>query len=236
MSHKPEIKFNLDLESEGGRLYRQYCEEKGIDYSITAGANFCLGYMAVKETQCCIPLTPGAPTTTGTYFAVLKPFIGDKDEMVVLHYQADKGVYYAYGMHSRPVKAEDVIGYVAREGHEDLTREEFERRESGMRWVKASEFKKEVGMPYHAKDNRFKGAGHFNGNGAFIWGDCTVTHPKDQDDLYLLDESGTAAAREEDAVAFHDWVEKYRSEYDFREQRTHTTAELYQLFKQQKEK
>lgn len=45
------IKFNPDLESEGGKLYRQYCEEKGIDYSITAGANFCLGYMAVKPNQ-----------------------------------------------------------------------------------------------------------------------------------------------------------------------------------------
>lgn len=45
------IKFNPDLESEGGKLYRQYCEEKGIDYSITAGANFCLGYMAIKPTE-----------------------------------------------------------------------------------------------------------------------------------------------------------------------------------------
>lgn len=46
-----KIKFNPALESEGGKLYRQYCEEKGIDYSITAGANFCLGYMAIKPTE-----------------------------------------------------------------------------------------------------------------------------------------------------------------------------------------
>jgi hypothetical protein len=63
------------------------------------------------------PLTPGAPTTTGTYFAVMKPYVGDRDEMVVIHYQADKGVYYAYGVMSRPVKAEDVIGYIPREAH-----------------------------------------------------------------------------------------------------------------------
>lgn len=50
MENKP-IKFNPDLESEGGKLYMQYCEEKGIDFSVTAGANFCLGYMAVKEAQ-----------------------------------------------------------------------------------------------------------------------------------------------------------------------------------------
>jgi hypothetical protein len=60
---------------------------------------------------------------------------------------------------------------------------------TGAVWVKAGEFKYEVGTPYHAKDSRFKGAGHFNSNGAFIWGDCTVTWPKDQEDLLILDEA-----------------------------------------------
>lgn len=67
---------------------------------------------------------------------------------------------------------------------------------TGPRWVKAVEFKHEVGMPYHAKDSRSKGAGHFNSNGAFIWGDCTVTHPKDQDDLYILDEQPAAGIKQ----------------------------------------
>lgn len=37
-----------------------------------------------------------------------------------------------------------------------------------------------------------------------------------------------------DAVAFHDWVLENEWEINYREQRTHTTAELYKLFKQQK--
>lgn len=56
-------------------------------------------------------------------------------------------------------------------------------------WVKASEFKYEVGTPYHAKDSQSKGAGRFDENGDFTWGDSSVTHANDQDDLLILDES-----------------------------------------------
>jgi hypothetical protein len=50
MESKPQtIKFNPDLEAEAGKLYRKYCDEKGIECRITAAANFCLGYMVVKE-------------------------------------------------------------------------------------------------------------------------------------------------------------------------------------------
>jgi hypothetical protein len=56
-------------------------------------------------------------------------------------------------------------------------------------WVKASEFKFEVGISYCAKDERSRGAGFFHKNGAFIWGDGSITHPRDQDDLLILVES-----------------------------------------------
>lgn len=91
-------------------------------------------------------LTPGAPTTTGTYFAVVRG-INDDDEMVVLHYRADKGVYYAYGVMSRPVKAEEIIGHVAREGH----------GMGGIRWVKAVDRNAPVNTRLHLK---VKGINH----------------------------------------------------------------------------
>lgn len=62
-------------------------------------------------------------------------------------------------------------------------------------WVKASEFKYEVGMPYHAKDNQYKGAGCFNIHGYFKWGDGSIT--ENTRELYILDESGTAAPNSE---------------------------------------
>lgn len=46
-----KIKLNLALESEAGLLYKRYCEENNIECRITAAANFCLGYMVVKEQQ-----------------------------------------------------------------------------------------------------------------------------------------------------------------------------------------
>jgi hypothetical protein len=63
---------------------------------------------------------------------------------------------------------------------------------TGAVWVKAIKFKYEVGVAYHAKDSRSKGAGHFNSSGAFIWGDSTVTWPKNQEDLLILDEGKAA--------------------------------------------
>jgi hypothetical protein len=56
-------------------------------------------------------------------------------------------------------------------------------------WVKASEFKFEVGVSYNAKDEKSRGAGFFHKNGAFLWGDGSITHPRDQDDLLILDEN-----------------------------------------------
>ena len=60
---------------------------------------------------------------------------------------------------------------------------------SGCEWVKARDFKFEVGISYCAKDEKSRGAGFFHKNGAFIWGDGSITHPRDQDDLCILDES-----------------------------------------------
>jgi hypothetical protein len=59
----------------------------------------------------------------------------------------------------------------------------------GNGWVKASEFKYEVNVPYHAKDSASKGAGSFDENGTFIWGDDSATLIRDQGDLFILDES-----------------------------------------------
>jgi hypothetical protein len=60
---------------------------------------------------------------------------------------------------------------------------------TGARWVKASEFKYEVGFAYHAKDSESKGAGRFDESGCFIWGDDSVTLPENQGGLLILDES-----------------------------------------------
>lgn len=174
-------------------------------------------------------LTPGAPTTTGTYFAVLKPFVGDRDEMVVIHYQADKGVYYAYGQFSRPIKAEDIIGYIPREQHSKL--------QPGIGWVKASAFKYVTGSPYHAKDNLSKGAGKFDVYGQFVWGDGSITLPSDWDDLLILDEQ--PAAGREDAVEFAEWIRKIYQpdEHGYwidHAGNQYTTADRYTIFKQQK--
>lgn len=58
-------------------------------------------------------LTPGAPTTTGTYFAVIKGYINDEPQMYVLHYQSHKNIYKAAGhAFNIEVKGEDVVGYV----------------------------------------------------------------------------------------------------------------------------
>lgn len=63
-------------------------------------------------------LIPGAPTTTGTYFAVIKCYVSDEPQMCVLHYQAHKNLYRAVGhAFNIEVKAEDVVGYVGLEGN-----------------------------------------------------------------------------------------------------------------------
>lgn len=53
-------------------------------------------------------LIPGPPTTTGTYFAVIKCYVSEDPQMCVLHYQAHKELYRAVGhAFSIEVKAED---------------------------------------------------------------------------------------------------------------------------------
>jgi hypothetical protein len=61
-------------------------------------------------------------------------------------------------------------------------------------WVKASAFKYEAGVCYHAKDSKSKGAGSFDAFGNFFWGDHSMTPGDSQDDLLILDESGQALA------------------------------------------
>jgi hypothetical protein len=58
-------------------------------------------------------LISGAPTITGTYFAVIKDYINDDPQMCVLHYQAHKNIYKAAGhAFNIEVKTEDIVGYV----------------------------------------------------------------------------------------------------------------------------
>jgi hypothetical protein len=76
-------------------------------------------------------------------------------------------------------------------------------QKNGAVWVRASEFNYEVGVAYHAKDSQSKGAGRFNKDGAFIWGDGTMTWPESRDDLMLLDESGQSKQRDK---IDRDWI------------------------------
>ncbi len=58
-------------------------------------------------------LIPGAPTETGTYFAVIKLYTTDDPQRCVLHYQKHKDLYIAVGhAFSIDVQAGDVVGYV----------------------------------------------------------------------------------------------------------------------------
>lgn len=84
----------------------------------------------------------------------------------------------------------------------------------------------------------------------FDWGGssvCLAIGHEELNDLYWLDESAPAAGREEDnAVAFAEWAirEEWNTSHDGKGWMKHsdetpyvlTTAELYELFKQQKEK
>jgi hypothetical protein len=80
MENKTDIiKFNPDLESEAGKLYHQYCEEKGIECRITAAANFCLGYMAVKGNESALNAQQGgvwvkASEFKSTGYPVYRPY------------------------------------------------------------------------------------------------------------------------------------------------------------------
>lgn len=75
-----------------------------------------------------------------------------------------------------------------------------ERVPAGPRWVKASEFKYEMSVTYHAYIGVTKGAGWFDtveGDDIFNWSDGGDTLQCQFKDLYILDEQ-PAAAREED--------------------------------------
>lgn len=193
-------------------------------------------------------LIPGPPLTTGTYFAVIRSYVNGEDEMCVLHYQAHKGIYRAVGhAFNVEVKAEDVIGYVG---------EVWESSRQGAGWVK--------GAPKERKH-------YFGKVQSVLFDDKTydaVIYPITDSDHWWavgkdfkfsvhkdkivahLDES-PAAAREEDAVEFAEWlnnnyisieskdgkpvyVEYSPQEYDRKKQ--YRIEFLYDVFKQQKEK
>ncbi len=58
-------------------------------------------------------LTPGAPSETGTYFAVVKHHLYDNMEYVVLHYLKHKNEYHAISFRlDKMVKPDDIVGYI----------------------------------------------------------------------------------------------------------------------------
>lgn len=174
-----KIKFNPELESEGGKLYRRYCEEKGIEFSITAGANFCLGYMAVKPTQ-------GAVWVKAIEFKT----------------------------------------------HEPIYRPFRRKREDG-------EPEYDYGEIYVTEDN---GEIFLDINNERSY---EPQHFERWKDYEILDEStAPAAGREEDGVEFVEWAlsEGWETSHNRKGWMKHsdetpyvlTTAQLYELFKQQK--
>lgn len=91
--------------------------------------------------------------------------------------------------------AEELAGYVL-----EVTNIEAQ---PGAVWVKAEKVRDSIGIPYHAKDEESKGAGTFDVNGHFTWGDGSITFRHCQDDLLILDES--AAGMEENKAHFDNW-------------------------------
>jgi hypothetical protein len=71
------------------------------------------GWEWLDESAPAPQLTPGAPTETGTYFAIVKHHIHDRMEYVVLHFLKHKNEYHAigHGM-NRMVKGEEIVGWV----------------------------------------------------------------------------------------------------------------------------
>lgn len=112
--------------------------------------------------------------------------------------------------------------------------EELRNAPTGPRWVRAVDFKHEVGMAYHAKDSRFKGAGIFNVDGHFKWGDGTITFQRDQGDLFILDDS---PEQQSDAVELIKYIrENYKKRKDMWTDNfgiaTLTDEGVYELYKQ----
>ena len=80
-------------------------------------------------------LIPGAPTETGTYFAVVKLYTTEDPQRCVLHYQKHKDLYHAVGhAFSVDLQAGDVVGYV---GESPLIK--MEDIKYGQLWARHSE-------------------------------------------------------------------------------------------------
>lgn len=114
-----------------------------------------------------------------------------------------------WARHSELVEANQVGAYsISFEGLKNAVGEVLRGKKPGAVWVKASKFKYELEVVYHAKyDDNNKGAGYFNeeyegANHVFIWQDGADTFQNSFHRLLILDESGTAAEREEDFTEF----------------------------------
>lgn len=119
-------------------------------------------------------------------------------------------------------------------------------------WVKASSFAYVAGDTYHAKDANTKGAGRFDAAGNFTWGHGSYRPNYALDDLLILDESPAEQPVREvdnDMFKFTEWchenaVAQYENEkfHSWRlfgpnaDDKDYTTVQIYQLFKEQKEK
>jgi hypothetical protein len=67
-----------------------------------------------KESHYPEQLTPGCPSITGTYFAVIKSYVIDEMEKCILHYNKSKGTLRAVGhAFNIEVRESDVVGYIS---------------------------------------------------------------------------------------------------------------------------
>jgi hypothetical protein len=113
-------------------------------------------------------------------------FVMDEVPKVYCHITGSRMSYITYYAEDVIRVADDYAQECYREDRESERKDWEAQQPQGPRWVKASEFKHEVGMPYHAKDGTSKGAGHFDQSGNFIWGDRSTTLLRDQGDLSIL--------------------------------------------------
>lgn len=211
-------------------------------------------------------LTPGAPTATGTYFAVIKCYVSDEPQMCVLHFQAHKALYRAVGhAFNVEVKAEDVVGYVGeRERHDrkNSVDEEWKLfwkpivcKEDGT--INIEQVKKELHAFSYLMEQIPKVYCHITGSRmskVFYPAETVISVSDDYQqeviEQAVKDELGereaAVAGREEYAVEFAEWTirEGWTTSHDRKGWMKHsdetpyvlTTAQLYELFKQQKEK
>lgn len=180
-------------------------------------------------------LIPGPPTETGTYFAVIKPYVGDEPQRCVLHYQAHKNLYRAAGhAFNIIVQPEDVVGYIGE------VKEQAGIKQINREWI--NDALVEFTLAYHKSANK-----DVSNDSAEYLDDKL----KDAGIEYVLSEGEvTAAGREDDAVAFAEWVaiNNWVLRNDIttwhwgpigipkEEWIVCTSSELYVKFKQQKDK